>query len=79
MVRVWLTGVLNFVVDIEQVPACLNQGITNPIHHGGGKDSLDVKSYRGITLNSVISKVLEFLNLGRLELLFVEASLPYPK
>lgn len=77
-VTVWLTGVLNSVVDAEQVPACLKQGITIPIYKGGGKDPLDVNSYRGITLNSVISKVLESLILGRLEPLFMEAGLPHP-
>ena len=49
-----------------------------PIYKGGGKDPLDVNSYRGITLNSVISKVLESLILDRLEPLFVEAGLPHP-
>ena len=78
MVTAWLTGVLNSVVDAEQVPACLKQGITIPIYKGGGKDPLDVDSYRGITLNSVISKVLESLILGRLEPLFMEAGLPHP-
>ena len=77
-VIVWLTGVLNTVVDAEQVPACLKQGITIPIYKGGGKDPLDVNSYRGITLNSVISKVLESLILDRLEPLFMEAGLPHP-
>ena len=53
------------------------QGITIPIYKGGGKDSLNVNSYRGITLNSVISKVLETLILNRLEPLFMEAGLPH--
>ena len=44
MVTVWLTGVLNSVVDIEQVPACLKPGITIPIYKGGGKDPLDVNT-----------------------------------
>jgi len=49
--------------------------ITMPIYKGGGKDPLDVNSYRGI---SVISKVLEYLILDRLEPLFMEAGLPHP-
>ena len=40
MVIVWLTGLLNFVVHIVQVPACLKQGINIPIYKGGGKDPL---------------------------------------
>ena len=58
--------------------ARLKQGITIPIYKGGGKDPLDVNSYRGITLNLVISKVLESLILGRLEPPFMEAGLPHP-
>ena len=50
----WLTEVLNFVVKLEQVPSSLKSGITIPVYKGGGKDPLDLNSYRGITLNSVI-------------------------
>ena len=48
------------------------------MYKGGGKDPLNTNSYRGITLNSVISKVLETLILNRLEPLFMEAGLPHP-
>ena len=71
----WLTGILNSIVE---VPTCLKLGITIPIYKGGGKDPLDVSSYRGITLNSVLSKVLETLILNRLEPLFMEAGIPHP-
>ena len=74
----WLTGILNSVIDVEQVPMCLKQGITIPIYKGGDKDPLDVNSYWGITLNSVISKVLESLILDRLEPLFMKVDLPHP-
>ena len=37
-----------------------------------------MNSYRGITLSSVISKVLEFLLLERLEPFFLEANTPHP-
>ena len=65
------------MIEAEQVPAYLKLGITIPIYKGGGKDPLDVNSYRGITLNSVTSKVLESPILDRLEPLFVEAGLPH--
>ena len=55
----WLTEVLNFVVELKQIPSSLKSGITIPIHNGNGKDPLDLNSYRGITLNSVISKTLD--------------------
>ena len=38
--------------ELEQIPAALKLGITVPVYKGGGKDPLDVNSYRGITLNS---------------------------
>ena len=64
--------------ELEQIPATLKQGITIPVYKGGGKDPLDANNYRGITLNSVISKVLESLILDRLEPLFSDAGLPHP-
>ena len=63
---IWLTEILNSIATVEQIPTCLN-------YKGGGKYSLNVKSYRGITLNSVISKVLETSIFNRLEPLFMEA------
>ena len=67
----WLTEILNSVLDVESLK-------TIPVYKGGGKDPLDVNSYRGITLNSVISKVLELLILERLDPLFTDAGLPHP-
>ena len=75
---VWLTEILNAIVDMEQIPACLKLGITIPIYKGRGKDPLNTNSYRGITINSAISKVLETLILDRLEPLFMEAGVPHP-
>ena len=37
-----------------------------------------MESYRGMTLSSVVTKVLEFLVLERLQMVFLEASIPYP-
>ena len=74
----WLTEILNSIVDAERIPSCLKLGITIPVYKGGGKDPLNANSYRGITLNSVISKVLETLILNRLEPLFMEAGVPHP-
>ena len=74
----WLTEILNSVVDTEHVPPSLKLGITIPVYKGGGKDPLDASSSRGITLHSVISKVLESLILDRLEPLFMEAGVPHP-
>ena len=78
LIITWLTEILNATVDAEQIPSCLKRGITVPVYKGGGKDPLNVNSYRGITTNSVISKVLETLILNRLEPLFMDAGVPHP-
>jgi hypothetical protein len=52
----WVTEILNSIVDVKQIPACLKLGITILVYKGGGKDPLNANSYRCITLNSVISK-----------------------
>jgi len=43
---------------------------------GSGKDSMKMDSYRGITLTSMVAKVLEFLILGRMDVLLLEAGIP---
>ena len=72
---VWLAENLNAIVDSEQIAACLKLGITIPIYKGGGKDPLNVNSYRG---NCVISKVLVIRTLNRLEPLFIDRRVPHP-
>ena len=64
--RSWCKGclfckVLNCIIEFEQIPAALKQAIIIPVYKGGGKDPLSVNSYRCITLNSAISKVLKSL------------------
>ena len=44
---------------------------------GGGRDPFVASNYRGITLNSVLSKVLENLILSRLEQTLIEADFPH--
>ena len=77
VVMTWLMKILNDVVVLEVVPEVLKSDIIVPIYKGSGKDLLKVDSYRGITLTSMVSKVLEFLLLERLELVFMEADLPH--
>ena len=48
-----------------------------PVYKGRGKDPMKTDSYRGITLTSMVAKVLEFLLLERLESIFLEAGLPH--
>ena len=77
VVITWLMKILNAVVELEVIPEALKRGVIVPIYKGGGKDPLKIDSYRGITLTSMVSKVLEFLLLGRLDLVFMEAGLPH--
>ena len=44
----------------------LKIGIIIPVYKRGGKEPLDTNSYRGITLTSVLAKILESLLLSRL-------------
>jgi len=76
-VVIWLRNILNAVVELEAVPDVLKRGLIVPVYKGSGKDILRMDSYRGITLTSIIAKVLEFLLLERLECVFVEAGLPH--
>ena len=74
---IWLTGLLNLIIELELIPPSLKQGITIPVFKGGGKDPLNVNSYRGITLNSVISKIMELLILNRVNPVLMEAGFPH--
>ena len=76
-VVIWLMNILNATVELESVPTVLKRGVVVPVYKGGGKDSMKIDSYRGITLTSMVAKVLEFLLLQRLELVFLEAGLPH--
>ena len=77
MVVIWLLNVLNTIVELEVIPDVLKRGVVVPVYTGSGKDPLRVDSYRGVTLSSMVAKVLEFLCLQRLEVVFLEADLPH--
>ena len=62
----WLMKILNDVVDLDVGPEELKSGVIVPIYKRGGKDPLKVDSYRGITLKSMVSKVLKILLLEHL-------------
>lgn len=48
-----------------------------PVYKGGGKDPLLADSYRGVTLSSIIEKVLERALLARLMDVLEDAGLPH--
>ena len=68
-------NILNAVIELEVVPDVLKRGVVVPVYKGGGKDPLKADSYKGITLVSMVAKVLEFLVLERLQVVFDEADL----
>ena len=73
----WIRQICNSIIDLEHVPDSLKMGIVIPVYKGGGKDPLDTNSYRGITLTSVIAKVLESLVLARLRDHLTERGIPH--
>ena len=68
---------LNAINDLEVVPEVLTMGDKVPVYKGGGKDPLSMDNYHGITLTSVIAKVLEFLVLERMQDILKEAEIPH--
>ena len=76
-VVIWLMKILNATVELESMPMVLKKGVVMSVYKGGGKDLMKTDSYRGITLTSMVAKVLEFLLLDRLESIFMEAGLPH--
>ena len=71
---IWLLNVLNTIVELEVIPDVLKRGVVVPVYKGGGKDPL--RQLLGV-MSSMVAKVLEFLCLQRLEVVFLEADLPY--
>ena len=74
---IWLMNVMNAIVELEVIPDSLKQGLLVPVYKRGGKDPLRMDSYRGITLTSMVAKVLEFLILGRLHSTLLEIGIPH--
>ena len=75
--QVWLRNVLNAIVELEAVPSTLKSGIIIPVYKGSGRDPVETDSYRGVTLSSVLAKMLEMLVLGRMRDLLREAGIPH--
>ena len=58
--------ILNSIIELEAIPDIFKCGYITPVYKESGKDPLDKSNYRGITVASVLAKVLEFLILERL-------------
>ena len=76
ILKVWLKKVFNRIIALEEVPVCLKESVILPVYKGKGKDPLQMKNYRGITLSSVIAKLFELILLHRLSPIFEETGFP---
>ena len=72
----WLLKIFNCIVELEAIPDMFKCGSITPVYKGGRKDTLDKNSYRGITVTSVLAKVLEYLILERLNVVLLESGVP---
>ena len=73
----WLLKIFNCIVELEVIPDMFKYGSITPVYKGGGKDPLDKISYRGITVTSVLAKLLEYLILERLNVVLLESGVPH--
>ena len=76
VLKLWLKKIFNRIVTLEEVPSSLKEGVVIPVYKRQGKDPLQMNSYRGITISSVLSKVLEIIFLQRLSLLLNGCGFP---
>ena len=74
--RIWLFQIYNHICQLERIPQCFK----NEAFKGKGRDPLLKKSYRGITLTSVLAKVFEIILLQRINPILEDAGVPqiYP-
>ena len=74
--QVWVKKIFNRILTLKEIPDCVKEGLVIPIYKRQGKDLLQTSSYRGITLSSVLSKLLEIILLQRLSSLLEEQGFP---
>ena len=72
----WLCQLFNHLLRLEQIPTVFKHGVIIPVYKGKGKDPLSIKSFRGITVSSVISKTFEFVLLERIVPFLEDSSRP---
>ena len=72
----WLRKISYRLISLEDILACLKEGLVTPIYKKQGKNPLQVGSYRGITISSVFAKILETLILTRLSDVITELNFP---
>ena len=72
----WLCQIYNHTCQLEQIPQCFKNDIVIPAFKGKGHDPLHVKSYRRVTLTSVIAKVLEIALIQRITPILDDMDIP---
>ena len=77
LLKSWLCKVFNIMVNFEAIPYQFKAGIIVPIYKGKGKDPLLPRSYRGITLTSIITKTFEHLLLDHMLPVLIDNSVPH--
>ena len=73
------TQIFNAILNLEEIPPSLKFGVIIPLYKGKGKDPLLCNSYRGITVYSNLTKLLEIIILERMQPLLEERGLPLPQ
>ena len=74
--RICLCYIYNSICQLECIPQCFKDGVIIPVFKGKGKDPLQTKSYRGISLTSVLAKVFEIILSYRITPLLEAAGIP---
>ena len=62
-----LSILYNAIVKYVHIPTCMKYNIIMPIHKGKNKPKDDPNSYRGISLASIINKIMEKIIFTRLK------------
>ena len=74
ILHLWVQRVLNSIIGDTPM---FKAGLLCPVYKDGGKDPFIANNYCGITMNSVLSKVLEILVWSRMEGCLAEAGFPH--
>ena len=75
--KLWLKKIFNCIVSLEETPPCLSGAIVVPIYKGKGRNPLLTSNYRGISLTSVIGKLIEYIILQRMTPILKESGIPH--
>jgi len=74
-----LSELYNSIITFSYIPAGMKHSIIIPIYKGKKKPRNNMNSYRGISLNQTINKILEKIILNRLKPWLKENNIPAPQ